>query len=399
MLLFFRFFLALFLCLSFAEAKDWSEIESRARGQEVHWYAWGGSDLYNGYISWAGEQVRQRYGVSVKHVKLADTADAVRQVLAEKSSGIGDNRGAIDVIWINGENFSSMKRHGLLFGAFVDFLPNFSLIDLDERPTVLSDFTVATDGLEAPWGMAQLIFIYDSEYVTAPPTSPQELLAYAKANKGRITYPAPPDFLGTSFLKQLLLTLTPEADRGVFYKAPTDENFLPATNILWDYLAEIKPYLMRQGKIYPKSGQELLDLLDNRNIDMAFSFNVGAVSAAYLAGNLSANARPYVWNGGSLANNHFLAIPYNSKSKEGAQILINFLLSPEAQARKADSKFWGEPSVLSYHRLDAEGKKYFDALQKDPRSLSVAELGDSLQEPHPEWVSRIEAEWQKRLQK
>ncbi len=390
-----RKFLFIFVLLfSFASAAEWNDIEQQAKGQTVHWYAWGGSDLYNSYINWAAGEVESRYGVKVEHVKLADTADAVRQVLAEKS--VGTDKGAIDVIWINGENFATMKKHDLLFGPFVESLPNFALIDLDERQTVLSDFTVPTDGLEAPWGMAQLIFIYDEAFVKLPPKSPAELLEYAKANTGRITYPAPPDFIGTTFLKQLLLSLTPESQRDVFYSPPSD-NFDEATKVLWDYLAELQPYLMRQGKTYPKSGEELFNLLDNRNIDIAFSFNVGAVAAAYADGNLSATARPYVWDSGSIANSHFLAIPYNAKSKEGAQTLINFLLSPEAQARKANPQFWGEPSVLSYHKLSAQGKAWFDALQENERSLSVSQLGRALPEPHPEWVNRIETEWLKRL--
>ena len=58
--------------------------------------------------------------------QLADTAEAVTRVLAEKTAG-RDDGGSIDLIWINGENFASMKEQDLLFGPFVSDLPNLTL--------------------------------------------------------------------------------------------------------------------------------------------------------------------------------------------------------------------------------------------------------------------------------
>jgi putative thiamine transport system substrate-binding protein len=47
-------------------------------------------------------------------------------------------------------------------------------------------------------------------------------------------------------------------------------------------------------------------------------------------------AYSFGFKGSMIGNVHFLAIPANASSKAGAQVLANFLLSPEAQARKAD---------------------------------------------------------------
>ncbi|AXM03331.1 hypothetical protein DKG79_09075 [Escherichia fergusonii] len=38
----------------------------------------------------------------------------------------------------------------------------------------------------------------------------RDLLEFAKANPGTVTYPRPPDFTGTAFLEQLLIMLTPD---------------------------------------------------------------------------------------------------------------------------------------------------------------------------------------------
>lgn len=45
-------------------------------------------------------------------------------LLNEKQAGT--DKGSIDIIWINGENFASAKENGLLFGPFASELENFS---------------------------------------------------------------------------------------------------------------------------------------------------------------------------------------------------------------------------------------------------------------------------------
>jgi putative thiamine transport system substrate-binding protein len=62
------------------------------------------------------------------HVRLSDTADAVSRILAEKQAGNTD-RGAVDLLWLNGENFASLKTNDLLFGPWAEQLPNFAWTD------------------------------------------------------------------------------------------------------------------------------------------------------------------------------------------------------------------------------------------------------------------------------
>ncbi|MCG6858890.1 MAG: ABC transporter substrate-binding protein, partial [Salaquimonas sp.] len=150
------------LDLSAVDLSDWQSIEKAARGQTVYFNAWGGAGNINDYIAWAGAEVEKRYGVRVVHVKLDDTANAVAKVVAEKAAG-HDDGGSIDLIWINGENFAAMKRQGLLLSpGWADKLPNWRYVDWKTKPTVRTDFTVPTDGQEAPWGMAKLVFYNDT---------------------------------------------------------------------------------------------------------------------------------------------------------------------------------------------------------------------------------------------
>ncbi|MEL0290537.1 MAG: ABC transporter substrate-binding protein, partial [Alphaproteobacteria bacterium] len=131
-------------------------------------------------------------------------------------------------------------------------------------------------------------------------------------------------------------------------------------------------------------------------IDIAMAFNPADASAAIARGELPDSVRTYIHDGGTLANVHFLAIPFNAAATEGAQIVANFMLSPEAQIKKADSRIWGDPTVLSIPRLNAADQAGFMALPRGIATLSDAELGRSLAEPHPSWVPRLEQAWKQR---
>lgn len=378
-----------------AAADAWDAIVAEARGQTVYWNAWGGDERINAYIAWAGGRVAADYGVTVRHVKLSDTAEAVARVLAEKAAGRTDG-GSVDLIWINGENFATMKQNGLLHGPFTERLPNFALVDFEDKPTTLIDFTVPVEGLEAPWGMAKINFIYDSARVEAPPRSVTDLRAWAERHPGRFTYPAPPDFIGSTFLKQVLIDRTP--DPGAL-QAPAGETaaFDTATAPLWAYLDALHPHLWRGGKTFPTSGTAQLQLLDDGEVDIAISFYPSDAASLIENGRLPASARVFVFDGGTIGNTHFVAIPFNARSKEGAMVLANFLMSPEAQAEKQNMRVWGDQTVLSMAKLSPAQRARFEALPAHEALLAPDALGPTLLEPHPSWMTRIEDEWQKRF--
>ncbi|MEO1273913.1 MAG: ABC transporter substrate-binding protein, partial [Pseudomonadota bacterium] len=108
---------------------DWPSVLAEAQGQTVYWHAWGGDQRINAFIDWAGDEAEARYGVEVVHVKLSDTAEAVSRVLAEKAAGTLTG-GAVDLIWINGENFAAMKENDLLFGPWAEDVPNWQYVDI-----------------------------------------------------------------------------------------------------------------------------------------------------------------------------------------------------------------------------------------------------------------------------
>ena len=388
--------LALFLATPAAadpDPADWDAVLAEARGQTVYWHAWGGSARINDYIAWAGAEVADRHGVTVEHVKLADTAEAVSRVIAEKAAG-QDTGGAVDLIWINGENFAAMKENGLLFGPWAEDLPNWRYVDVEGKP-VKTDFTVPTDGLEAPWSMAQVVFYHDTARLPEPPRTMPDLLAWAEATPGRFTFPQPPDFLGATFMKQALYGLVEDTD--VLLSPAGEADYEGVTAPLWAFMEDLTPNLWRSGRAYPQSGPRQIQMMADGEIDLAISFSPGEASAAIANFELQDTVRTYVMEGGTIGNASFVAIPYNASAKAGAMVLANFLMSPEAQAKKQDPEVWGAGTVLALDKLPAEERARFDALELGIATLAPDELGSALPEPHPSWMVRIEEDWTARF--
>ncbi|HEV8037091.1 ABC transporter substrate-binding protein [Yoonia sp.] len=371
------------------DVSNWDAVTAEAEGQTVYWNAWGGSTTTNDFIAWVGERVMEEYGVTLEHVKLTDTADAVTRVLSEKQAGEDDD-GAIDMIWINGANFAAMKEADLLFGPYAEALPNWALVDVEGK-TVQTDFTVPTEGYESPWAMAQVVFVHDTEDMPERLGSMQALLEWTQANPGRFSYPQPPDFLGTTFLKQVLVDILP--DPSVLAAPATDENYADITAPLWAYMDELTPNLWREGKAYPPTGTAMFPLIADGELDLSISFSPGAASTAIANNELPPSVRTFVLDKGTIGNASFVAVPYNSGSKAGAMVVANFLMSPEAQARAQDPAILGYGTVLNMDSLSDDDRALFDALELGIATLSPAELGTVQDEPHPSWATRIADDW------
>ena len=88
---------------------------------------------------------------------------------------------------------------------------------------------------------------------------------------------------------------------------------------------------------------------------------------------------------------------YNARAKAGALVLADFLLSPEAQARKQAPEVWGNGTVLALDTLGPSDRARFDALDLGVATLPPEELGAALPEPHPTWMVRLEEDWVRRF--
>lgn len=365
-----------------------------AQGKTVYFNAWGGSPAINDYIAWAGQRLKDDHGITLVHVKLTDTGEAVGRILAEKAANRTTD-GSVDLIWVNGENFASMKRNGLLRDdAWAFDLPSWKYTDPVALPALVMDFGNPTDGLESPWGRAQLVFAHDQAVLATPPKDAESLRQWIKDNPGRFTYPQVPDFTGTAFLKQIMIEQA--TDRSVFSQDAATVDTDAALAPLWAWLDDVTPHLWQGGNNYPKNYTNLSQLLGDGEVMIAMAYNPAQFSNDIKEGVLPNTVRSYIHAGGTLANIHYVAIPFNASKAEAAIITADFLLSPEAQIRKANPDVWGDPTVLSIGKLNADDQNAFNSLPRGIATLSEDELSASLAEPHPSWVAVLEKGWQDR---
>jgi len=388
----------LLLAIAPVRAADlkWTDIVSKAKGQTVYWDAWAGDEQTNAFIAWVGEEVSKRYGITVHQVPLRDTAEAVTRVVAEKAAG-RDRDGSVDLIWINGPNFLAMKEQHLLYGPFTQRLPNINLVDTTNKPSNLIDFTVPVDGYESPWRLAQIVYVYDSARTQDLPRSIAAMLDWARTHPGRLTHPSVRNFLGSTFLKQALYELTPDAK--LLQQPASDATFAAATAPLWAWYDQLRPLLWRQGQQFPENGPAMRQLLADGEIDIMISFNPSEAAVDIASGLLPASARVFVLQKGTIGNTSFVAIPYNAAHKEAAMVLADFLLDPATQAHAQDPRVLGNFTVLDLAKLAPIDAKRFAELPHSPATLSNGELGTLLLEPHSSWMTRITAEWEQRYTK
>ena len=137
-------------------------------------------------------------------------------------------------------------------------------------------------------------------------------------------------------------------------------------------------------------------LLADGEIGISFAFNPGRASAEIAAGTLPDTIRTFVLDGGTIGNASFVAIPFNAAHQAGAQVIANLILDPAIQAAAQDPATLGFQTVLNLNALTAEDRARFDALTLGPATLSPADLGPVLLEPHASWMVKIAEDWAQR---
>lgn len=371
--------------------KPWEDIVEMARGGTVNWFLWGGSDNINQYVSeYIGGILKDEYDITLNRVGLSDTVEAVNIVLGEVESGVTDN-GSVDMIWINGENFRTMKQGNLAYCGYPDTLPNNRLVDWD-NPSIANDFGVPVDGCEIPWSKAQFAFAHDTARTENPPRSMPELLEWIKANPGSFTYPAPPDFNGSVFVRHVFYHAAGGVDNllGDFDQAKYDE----AAAETWRILNEIEPYLWREGKTYPTSINALEQLYANSEVDLVFNYEPAGVGINIDNGTFPPTTKGYGLTDGTIGNTNYTIIPINSPNKAAALVLQNVLLSGEAQYEKAKPDVWGTSPAIDVSRTSDEVQQKFASIEKHPAVVPASELAKAaLPELQADWITAIEKGW------
>jgi putative spermidine/putrescine transport system substrate-binding protein len=370
---------------------DWDAVLDAAEGTTVNWYMWGGSDVINTHVDRRiGDPLQAQHNLILNRIPVEDTADAVNRVLNERAAG-RESDGAIDLIWINGKNFRTLKQAELLYGPFVERLPNNEFVDWED-PAVAFDFGVPVEGYESPWAAFQFVMEYNTATVgDSPPMTYEELHAWILANPGRFTYPTPPNHVGSAFVRQLFYWKA--GDPAPFLGPFDQELYDEVAPQVWEYLNEIKPALWRGGQTYPELAV-MADLLANREIDFAMEYDASRASNYIAQGLYPDTIRTFVFETGTVANRSYVAIPFNASNPAGAMVVANYLLSPAYQIAMTDPEELGWMVAIDPARLDTGDQ---DALAQMPRGVATLSpqtlSAAALPELGADWVSVMDSGW------
>ncbi len=373
------------------KAMGWDQIVNEARGGTVNWFMWGGADNINAYASdYIGTALKRDYDITLNRVPITDAAEIVNLILSEKEADVTDN-GTVDLIWINGENFRSMKEAGLAFCGYTSLLPNDALVDWD-NPAIANDFGVPVEGCEVPWNTVQFAFAHDSAVLAEPPRDMAGLLSWIKANPGRFTYPAPPDFTGSAFVRHVFIHAAggPEGLLGPFDQVKFDA----VAGKTWAILNGLEPFLWREGATYPTTVTQLNELFANGEVAFSFNYDPAQFGLAVQAGLWPETTRSFGLRDGTIGNTNYTLIPFNSPNKAAAMVTQNLLLSGEAQLEKARTEIWGAAPAIEISRTPPAVQAGFAAIKTHPSVIPASELAKSaLPELQAGWLTAIEAGW------
>ena len=311
--------------------------------------------------------LKEKYDITLERVPM-DIDAILSQLSGEISTDKKD--GDIDMIWINGENFKTCKENNMLYGPFAEELPNFqSYIDTDDEETN-ADFCFPIEGYEAPYGKAQLVMIADTAVTPDLPTNTDEFMEFCKANKGKVTYPALPDFTGSAFVRNVIYDICGyeqfmdmEADK---------ETVKAAIEPALEYLRELNPYLWNEGKTFPKDSTALTNMYSDGEVVMDISYSAYSTATNIENGTYTETSQSFQFDKGTIGNTNYIAIAANSGNVAGAQVAINEMMDPEVQADRF-TEIRTIP-VVDYKKLNDTQKEAFDKVEIGKGVISQDEL-------------------------
>ncbi|WP_061962334.1 ABC transporter substrate-binding protein [Demequina flava] len=369
---------------------EWNEVLADADGQTVDLWMWGGDEQGNAYVDNVLTPAAAERGVTLNRVPIADTGEALNRMLSEVQAGRTDD-GSVDLVWVNGDNFRTGREANAWLCEWTSLLPNMELVSSAD-PLLTEDFGTPVNGCEAPWNKAQFTFAYNSDVVTDPPTTVAGLLEWAEDHPGRFTYPAPPDFTGSAFLRHVLYSVS-----GGYENVPaeyTEADFVDLTPELYDTLAGVAPFLWRGGDTYPADSDQLNSLYADGQVDFTMTYGPATLTQLVEDGTYPAATKVLSLEDGTLGNASFLAIPANAADAAGAMVVTDTALSVEQQVAKADPATWGQFTVVDYDKLSENDLSAFKALPESPVVPSFDVLStDANPELAAEWVPALDEGW------
>ncbi len=124
--------------------------------------------------------------------------------------------------------------------------------------------------------------------------------------------------------------------------AAADGDLAAVTAPLWRAISmRCTRALWRAGKDFPASPARMDTMLNNGTLRLSLTFNPLHARQKAASGELPTDSYSFGFTAGTSATSISLPSRLTPALIAGAKVVANFLLSPEAQLRKADAAVWG----------------------------------------------------------
>ncbi|MGY8986299.1 MAG: ABC transporter substrate-binding protein [Sphingomonadales bacterium] len=362
---------------------SWAEVEKAANGTTVNMLAWMGDAATNRYLEeFVSPKLLEKYNITINFSSIAGPK-IISFIMAEREAD--KKMSEADMVWMAGRQSYQMRTLEALYGPINNLLPNSKYLNL-ESPFIGKNYEIPLDGMEVPWGQGHFLLISDNLRVPIPPRTMIELEEWVKLNPGRFTFGT--GFTTLAFLKTLLVEIA--GGRKKFSGEFKEDLYLETSQKLWDYLKKIRPNLWREGKSFARSPAQLHQMFANGEVDFSMAYNNSEADKRIAQGVFPETAYGFTWESGTPKNATYLSIIKNAPNKFGALVVINFLISPEAQYEKLQLTSMGENSILSSETLPKEWKEKFLKSQIREHSPNQNEVENyAFTELRPEYITRL----------
>lgn len=353
------------------EVRQWRLIEKSAEGSTVTMHVQHSDERA---IEWFRKEyanfLKNQYDIQLQviEISLERTMD---QLINEKQNEV--LIGSVDLIVLENEGFRVGYDKNIWYGPFVEELPHYNQFLHSQDPALFYRESLETKGYSLAYGQKQLAVVYNRDVFFEPPFNYAAFEDVLIDYRGTFVYPDPRfSREGEAFVMSVLMrnqdmedwmTMPADVDR---IKSLLEEDFA--------YLKQLGTYMYGNGERYPTSIREIDQLFFDETLLFSLTLNYNHATERLLDYEYPEGANTYVFNEGTHSYSEAMVIAHNAPNKSGALVALNALLSPEMQASKYDSRFWGSLPIYNPEFTPAEAYTEIRSVRVRPASIKQEDL-------------------------
>lgn len=335
-------------------SREWNLLEESANGTNVTLYYYESDENLERWLT--------RSVVPGVLAQNGITLDVVRKPKLEIVEKLRDQKlneistGSMDLIYITDDSFKDLKMEGLLYGPFIEKLPNYYANINPEDYEFSYEQGMPSEGFYMPVGREQLMFIYDEDMILDPPATMDVFVETLRTAPGQFSFPLPPEKSGVLFMETFIASYV--SYEKLYAAEPSRAVVEPMIEPAIVALKKLKTKLWKEGAIFPEDEAHLDQLFYDGKVSFSLSTDINKASTYAKAEVYPYAARAFLMDDGTAGTNDGVVIAHTAPNKSGAMIVANYMLSAETQAYKYDPSKWGSiPVVDTSIMADEEAKK------------------------------------------